>query len=101
MCVRSANFFLTQCTCIQAQGKGGSASAADTIAEIQKFEAKVQRDLDAYTAQNNKTKQAIIAAKLRHDELMDTLLITVATTQVSATSLRDSSTACWCAVLYT
>lgn len=66
----------------EAQGKGGTAAQADTIAEITKYEAKLQNAQGQYTAQNEKTKDDILAAKEVHDELLDTLLITAVVTQV-------------------
>jgi hypothetical protein len=67
---------------LQQAGKGGSDKAAETLNEISKFENKVTNAEAAYTAQNQKTKVQILAAKELHDEMMDSMLINVLVTQV-------------------
>jgi hypothetical protein len=52
------------------------------LAEIQRFEAKVQVAGETYHNENTKTKLDIINSKERHDELIDTFLITMVTAQV-------------------
>ena len=66
----------------QAQGKANTPAHADTLAEIQKFEAKVQTAGDAYRTENKKTIDDILFSKEKHDELIDSYLLTVVVAQV-------------------
>ena len=56
------------------------------MAEISKYENKVANAETNYTAQNQKTKVDILAAKELHDELMDSMLVTVMVTQAEVFS---------------
>jgi len=67
---------------LKAQGKGGSTANAETIADIQKYEGKVQGALDAYSRQNAQVKDDMTEGKGKHDELVDELFIVTITCQV-------------------
>ena len=67
---------------MKAQGKANTPAHAATLAEIQKFEAKVQTSGDLYRTENKKTKEDILYTKEKHDELIDNYLLTVVVTQV-------------------
>ena len=66
----------------QSKIDSGTSSAADakslesTIAEISRFDAKLQTAEVNYKEDNTKVKDDIIKAKFAHDQLMDMLLIT-------------------------
>lgn len=65
----------------ESNGKGGTDKTAEILAEITKYENKVSNAEANYNAQNQKAKRDILAAKELHDELMDSMLITVMVTQ--------------------
>lgn len=61
---------------LDAAGKGETPAGAELVAEIEKFQKKVQAGLEEYTHVNQKTKTDIVEAKRQHDQLMDQLIIT-------------------------
>lgn len=65
----------------EAQGKGSTPAHADTLAEIQRFEAKVQTASETYHSANAKAKYDILHSKEKHDELVDNSFITMVTAQ--------------------
>ena len=71
---------------MQSNGKGGTEKTAEILAEISKYENKVSNAETNYNAQNSKTKVDILAAKELHDELMDSMLVTVLVTQAEVFS---------------
>jgi amphiphysin len=61
---------------LQATGKGDTPAGAELLAEIEKFQKKVQSGLEEYSYVNQKTKADVVEAKRQHDHLMDQLIIT-------------------------
>ena len=65
----------------EAQGKANTPAHAAILAEIQKFEAKVQIAGDHYVSENKKTKEDILFSKEKHDDLIDNFFLTIVVSQ--------------------
>lgn len=60
-----------------------TAAYFETQADIARFTAKLQASQDSYNTVNENVKKQIKSAKVAHDSLLDSLLITIITCQVS------------------
>jgi hypothetical protein len=55
---------------------------SEIVAEVNKFQAKLQKSEEEYNATNSQTKGDIIGAKLAHDHLLDFVFICTIVCQV-------------------
>lgn len=55
------------------------------VAEVSRYEGKVETAGDRYRETNDMSKKEMVAAKKAHDQLIDMQLVTAIVTQVKAT----------------
>jgi hypothetical protein len=58
------------------------AACGSAVAEVSRYEGKVEKAGEAYQETNRKSKKEMIAAKKAHDQLVDMQLVTAIVTQV-------------------
>jgi hypothetical protein len=66
---------------LTAKGKTSTQPYTDLLAEITRFQGKLQVSQDLFNESNSKTKKDIIDAKLAHDKLLEGLLLTTIVVQ--------------------
>lgn len=65
----------------QTQGKTGTPAYAETQQELAKFEGKEQVAKEGYEFKNGNTKEKILDARVRHDVLLNDLLVNLVVAQ--------------------
>ncbi len=68
---------------MESQGKTGTPAYNEVIQELAKFEGKEQVAKEGYEFKNSNTKEKILDARVRHDTLMNDVLVNIVVAQVS------------------